>query len=300
MKRIILTVILIQLIVFIGKSQGVISLKYQNAIPSEYPNGVYLMGSERDAPYSWKHDAGVILGLKPFHSNFRHTQIIFNANSTQVSLRSKNGTVDNWGAWRQIFTGDYRGYLGLGTTNPETMLHINAVERKALNIYRQGNTNKYLSIWQGTNAAVIDPIGSGILYVGGYDLPTTILMAKSGGKVGIRTSEPLYPLDVNGTVRATEVKVEAQTADFVFEEDYPLKSLKEVEQFITTNKHLPDVPSAKEMEKDGVGLAEMNKLLLQKVEELTLYTIKQQKLIQTQKQQLQLFDQRLMKLENGK
>ena len=84
-------------------------------------------------------------------------------------------------------------------------------------------------------------------------------------------------LDVKGIVSASEIKVEAQTADFVFEEDYPLKSLKEVEQFIITNKHLPDIPSAKQMEKDGVGLAEMNKLLLQKVEELTLYVIEQQK-----------------------
>jgi hypothetical protein len=282
MKRIILTMILIQVFVFVGKSQGVLPMKYQSAVPSEYPDGVYLMGSESDAPYSWMHDAGVVLGLKPFHSNFRHTQLIFNANSTQISLRSKNGTEDNWGAWRKIFTGDYRGYLGLGTTSPETMLHINAVERKALNIYRQGNTSKYLSMWQGTNAAVIDPIGSGILYVGGYDVPTTVLMAKSGGKVGIRTSEPLYPLDVNGIVRATEIKVEAQTADFVFEDDYQLKSLEEVEQFVQENKHLPDVPSAKQMEENGVGLAEMNKLLLQKVEELTLYMIEMQKIMKEQ------------------
>ena len=80
-----------------------------------------------------------------------------------------------------------------------------------------------------------------------------------------------------GTIRASEIRVEAQTADFVFENDYELRSLEEVETFINDNGHLPDIPSAAEMEKDGVGLAEMNKLLLQKIEELTLYVIELKK-----------------------
>ncbi|PXX95024.1 hypothetical protein DF185_22700 [Marinifilum breve] len=84
-----------------------------------------------------------------------------------------------------------------------------------------------------------------------------------------------FKLAVNGSITASEVKVQAQTADFVFEDDYDLKDLEEVEEFISLNKHLPDVPSAKQMKENGVGLAEMNKLLLQKVEELTLYVIQQ-------------------------
>ncbi|PXX95174.1 hypothetical protein DF185_22610 [Marinifilum breve] len=80
-------------------------------------------------------------------------------------------------------------------------------------------------------------------------------------------------LDVKGTIKAKEIKVVAQTADFVFEDDYQLKDLSEVEQFITTNKHLPDIPSAKQMKENGIGLAEMNKLLLQKIEEMTLHII---------------------------
>jgi hypothetical protein len=95
------------------------------------------------------------------------------------------------------------------------------------------------------------------------------------GRVGVGTTSPLADLDVKGIIKATEIKVEAQTADFVFEDNYHLKDLTEVEAFILTNKHLPEIPSATEMEEAGVNLAEMNKLLLMKVEELTLYAIKQ-------------------------
>ncbi len=95
--------------------------------------------------------------------------------------------------------------------------------------------------------------------------------------IGIGTDSPDYKLDVNGTVRATKILVEANgnTADFVFADDYELKDLLDVEAFVKENKHLEGIPSAEEMENKGVNLAEMNKLLLQKVEELTLYVISQ-------------------------
>nr|WP_320120069.1 hypothetical protein [uncultured Marinifilum sp.] len=128
-------------------------------------------------------------------------------------------------------------------------------------------------------------------------------MVKFNGQVAIgsKTIDPNYLLDVEGIIRAEEIKVESTGgADFVFEEDYKLKSLEEVEQFVQENKHLPDIPSAKKMEEEGIGLSEMNKLLLQKVEELTLYTITQQKTIKKQKNLLQQFEQRILNLENTK
>ncbi|GAB6012693.1 hypothetical protein [Viscerimonas tarda] len=103
-----------------------------------------------------------------------------------------------------------------------------------------------------------------------------------GDKVGIGTDNPYYKLDVNGTLRAREIKVNLNTgADFVFEPNYQLKSLNEVHSFIKENKHLPEIPSAAEMTSGDTDLGVLQVKLLQKIEELTLYVIQQNDKIQT-------------------
>jgi len=98
------------------------------------------------------------------------------------------------------------------------------------------------------------------------------------GNVGIGTATPGSKLTVAGKIDAQEVKVTVNAgADFVFHDDYNLKPLQELESFIKKNNHLPEIASAKEMESEGIDLSEMNIKLLQKIEELTLYVIKQQK-----------------------
>jgi len=96
-------------------------------------------------------------------------------------------------------------------------------------------------------------------------------------KFGIGTSNPNYKLDVNGTIRAKEIKVESSGADYVFRQGYNLRTLEEVETFIFQNKHLPEIPNEKEVKEKGISLGEMNTKLLQKIEELTLYVIEQNK-----------------------
>ena len=104
-----------------------------------------------------------------------------------------------------------------------------------------------------------------------------------GQNVGIGTSNPDQKLTVAGTAKAQEVIVEETAgADFVFEADYDLPTLANIEQFIKSNKHLEGIPSAKEMIANGVKVGELQIKLLQKIEELTLHTIEQQKLIQAQ------------------
>jgi len=100
-----------------------------------------------------------------------------------------------------------------------------------------------------------------------------------GGKVGIKTTTPgAYDLAVNGKIRSQEIKVEtAGWPDYVFKEDYKLPSLTETEKFIKKNGHLPDVPKAADAEANGISLGEMNKILLKKIEELTLNAIDNEK-----------------------
>ncbi|MDN3588118.1 hypothetical protein QWY86_15650 [Pedobacter aquatilis] len=102
------------------------------------------------------------------------------------------------------------------------------------------------------------------------------------GNVGIGTTTPLEKLSVNGKMRVHEVKVETSNwPDYVFNEDYRKDSLSDIEKFIRQNKHLPDIPSAKEAEENGIALGEMNKLLLKKIEELTLHLIEKDKQIKS-------------------
>ncbi|MDR2273512.1 MAG: tail fiber protein [Sphingobacterium sp.] len=109
------------------------------------------------------------------------------------------------------------------------------------------------------------------------------------GKVGIKTATPgAYDLAVNGKIRSQEIKVETTGwPDYVFKEDYQLLSLAETEEFIKKNGHLPEVPKAADAEANGISLGEMNKILLKKIEEMTLQMIQLNKVVVKQGQEIQ-------------
>lgn len=105
------------------------------------------------------------------------------------------------------------------------------------------------------------------------------LVIDSSGNVGIGTTSPTHKLAVNGSVRAKEVIVDTGWSDYVFSAEYRLAPLSEVETHIQAKKHLPGIPSANEVEAQGVSLGEMQSALLAKIEELTLHLIAQEKRI---------------------
>ncbi|MEM0519322.1 MULTISPECIES: tail fiber protein [Aequorivita] len=125
-------------------------------------------------------------------------------------------------------------------------------------------------------------------------------LVEKNGKIGIGTTTPDELLTVKGKIHTQEVMVDlygAVAPDYVFESyytgfseimpEYNLISLEDLEVFLKENHHLPNIPSAEKMEMEGISLKEMNLLLLQKIEELTLYTLQQQKEIDALKKIVQ-------------
>lgn len=124
---------------------------------------------------------------------------------------------------------------------------------------------------------------------GGKNSSNVILSdVETGGKVGIGRYPTVYKLEVNGTMKANEVIVETGWADYVFDAKFKLKPLSEVARYIKENKHLPDIPSAEEIQQNGAKLAELTTKMMQKIEELTLYVISQNTEIEQLKKQVKL------------
>ncbi|UGU17922.1 hypothetical protein LS482_08580 [Sinomicrobium kalidii] len=168
-----------------------------------------------------------------------------------------------------------------------------------------------LSVYQNQSVWSGGEIIGGTLPDGGGDV---VVSAKVGrvnygedsfflgynGNAGIGTTSPDAKLAVNGVVHSKEVKVDLNGwSDFVFKEDYNLPTLEEVEQHIQEKGYLKDIPSAKEVKENGIFLGDMDAKLLQKIEELTLYTIQQQKMIKTQGQMIRELKNEIQQLKNN-
>jgi len=166
------------------------------------------------------------------------------------------------------------------------------------------NENVYFRVTEDGNNTFIDmPKPNSRIVIGDFGtyLPQHNLVVRGSSKIegniltdsniGIGTSSftdgaDTYRLSVKGKVRAEEIKVYNTWADYVFAKDYKLKTLPEVETYINENKHLPNVPSAKEITAKGLELGEMAKIQQEKIEELTLYLIQQNKEIEELKKQM--------------
>jgi hypothetical protein len=127
-----------------------------------------------------------------------------------------------------------------------------------------------------------------------------VYMNLKSGNLGLGTEETgSHKLAVEGSIGAREIQVEASGwSDFVFENEYELMSLEETEQFILKHKHLPDVPKESEVLEKGINLGEMDAKLLQKIEELTLYVIEQNRLNKVQQEKIQQLENELNSLKN--
>jgi len=106
-----------------------------------------------------------------------------------------------------------------------------------------------------------------------------IYMQTTTGVAINTTNTAGYMLAVNGKIHSTELVIESGWADYVFEKNYKLRPLNDLEKFIQQNKHLPNIPSATEIEANGLPVGDVQKKMMEKIEELTLYVIEQDKQI---------------------
>jgi len=197
------------------------------------------------------------------------------------------------------------GNLGIGTTTPDEKLDVNG--NILIQGYGGGNdsalgTLKFYNNYTSSSSVLAQiqarrgvsshQKGDLAFYVKDGTNLSESLRIVSNGNVGIGTTTPDEKLAVNGNIHAKEVRVDlVGWPDYVFTKEYNLPSLKDVENHIQENGHLQDIPSTTEVTKNGIMLGEMNAKLLQKIEELTLYTIQQQKEIINLKRKTSKLDQ---------
>ncbi|OXB18820.1 hypothetical protein [Flavobacterium reichenbachii] len=213
--------------------------------------------------------------LKPKISGIISNQILATVNSgshlekaTDWSVYSnKNILVEEVNGMNQ----NVYKYSSSRPTNPNAML-VTGLE----NAYGQG-TNVYVYIIEDVNFL--------------------------NNNMGIGTNTPSYKLDVCGTIRAQEVKVDLQgtcVPDFVFKNDYKLMDLNTLEKFVKTNQHLPEISPENEMIENGLNIKEFQMKLLQKMEEMTLYVIEQNKKNEKQEQKIKILEAEIKKIKSTK
>ena len=235
----------------------------------------------------------------------------------------------------RVTISDSTGYVGIGTANPQEMLHVNGyirghapngeiIIRTNSGTTQIGASNDAYSHFLTTLPgfyfnAPLTIYGGKIRSYLNDDLKlntfstTRMTILSSNGNVGIGKDAPQYKLDVagkihsdtlvtsivqadevqsdslrTGVIKTGEVFIESvYGADFVFDDTYKLRSLQEVSEYIQNNKHLPELQSAVDMQQNGINMSDFQIQLLQKIEELTLYIIRQEDKISQQEKRIQ-------------
>ena len=228
-----------------------------------------------------------------------------------ITLLDSKNDLESTGSLKVSGTGPHfllDGSFGVGIASPRDIFDLKDANASGVGIIIDngyGEASKALRFFnnsteigridvKGRNTSVSNmPYMSFDLYNTDNSTLETAMFIDKHSNIGVGTTNPNgNRLAVNGTIRAKEVIVETGWSDFVFEDSYTLRSLAEVETHIKEHGHLPDVPSAAVVESEGLSVGEAQKIMMQKIEELTLYVIEQDKKIAAQ-------DLRIKELESN-
>ncbi|MES2773897.1 MAG: hypothetical protein V4722_06915 [Bacteroidota bacterium] len=190
------------------------------------------------------------------------------------------------------------GLVGIGALYPTNLIHVSGDMRLGsslddINGANVSSTGRLLISNGTTGSAIIrgnhlDNNNVGLTFQSfkagsSFDAiviaPSGVVSIGSPATVGTLVNDLNNKFFVNGNIVTKKIKVTQTWADYVFDPNYNLATLQQVDAFIQTNKHLPSIPTAASIEKEGLDLGEMQKLMMQKIEELTLYIIQQDKRI---------------------
>ncbi|MEO9850956.1 MAG: hypothetical protein ABJH72_22355 [Reichenbachiella sp.] len=276
---------------FVENTSGNLTTTDKIGIGANFPAGeLHIHGSENDGSET------VDIVLSQFNGYSKISGLYTGTSKGAIAFSTANGIIAVTHERMRIRSD---GNVGIGTINPSEKLQVNGnasildgnmiFNNSSTNLVESGTIrwNEYSNNITSISGAFIKYDGSSNylqistntestnyehlrIYRGG-----NILMQPNSGSVGIGTTTTgSHKLAVHGSIGAREIKVEATGwSDFVFDDDYELRTLEEVEEHIAENGHLPDIPSESEVTKNGIDLGEMDAKLLQKIEELTLYMI---------------------------
>lgn len=268
---------------------------------------------ERLDVYGGDNELTSIFQIRAHKNDYGNVRARFNVYSTGSSLTDRlTMGVDNNATAITILA---NGNIGINNETPKFGLDVKGTTGLSTIGMRIWNSNPSWSAeslirtytdWESNSYPAVDfgfyrGSGSGgegssgfIVKTGTVALTSTKFIINQSGNVGIGTMTPSEKLSVNGNISSKKsIVTQVGWSDYVFNEDYVLKPLDEIAKYVKENKHLPEIPSAKEVEQKGLDLGDSQALLLKKIEELTLYLIAQEEKNKRQDARIQELEQRL-------
>lgn len=258
--------------------------------------------------------ASAVAGLMVYDINLNK---FFYFNGTIWEEGSVGGSL--WGSLgSSTYLKNLTNYVGIGTATPGNDLDIHRITTSSFIRAKSDESYAGMIIDKGETAdngyLIHRTAGAGTWYVGtigndDYTISKSYFTGGDGkfyinstGQVGIGTITPAtgYKLSVDGKIICEELRVDLSTGwpDYVFAEDYKLMSLPELETYIAANGHLPNIPAAEEIKESGLEVGEMQRLMMEKIEELSLYIIEQQKTANLQQKEIEELKKQINKNQN--